>query len=992
MDTGDLLAAIGEYNNIQTQEFTENQECQIFLTNKKGINILQLNIRSIKRNFDELNLLLESLGTNNLDIIILSETWQITSENYFKIPNFQMFYNNAKFNKNDGLLIYIHNKIYCTTKHYTINNITFTRALFQINNITCGITSLYRPPSTNVLQFLDDFKAFLQNNSSQMLEIILGDINIDILSKDDISNSYLNSLASLGFISYINIPTRICSTAKTCLDHIFIKGREHKSISNIQSAVYNSTITDHYTVLLTIELQTNSSIKNNRINKDSVKKEIDLDKLKRVLELETWDDVLHNENVDEMTNSFISKLKNYISTSTNIVKKNNKFLKLKPWITIGLIKSINKRNKLKKIYLRDKDNIDLKNNYKRYRNTLNTLLTKTKHDFYSNKVKEADKNIKKIWEIVKELENNNSKHKEISIQDGTGNIIINDDLKIADMFNEHYINIGAQMANDLQPNTYNIRINKNQNAASLFLRRVDEQEIILKISELKNNSSSGKDGISTKIIKHIHLSIIKPLVHIINNIFSSGIVPRAFKESVVVPIHKCESRLEIVNYRPISLISNIAKIFEKCFKQRLSDFLNKFNMLSSNQFGFRSNKNTETAIFELINLINESLNKNEKCLAIFLDLAKAFDTVPHSILLNRAESMGIRGKVLEILKNYLKDRVQYVKINNTLSKPLIIKTGVPQGTVLGPILFLIYIDQITRIDNNASIISYADDTVLVFRSDNWEKVYKTASIGLSAVNCWLDNSLLTLNHKKTKFMTFSVSSATQNDISNIIIHKPECLENDINDCHCLKEITSVENIKYLGIVLDRYLKWKPHIEFLNSRIRKCIYLFYKLREYLNTRTLEIVYKAIIESVIKYGIIVWGGLYESSLNSLKVTQNTIIKVMYKKNKRYPTNQLYLVSKIFNIRLLYIQSAIIFIHIQNNRFQQIPQLHVTRAVSNENLTIKKFEKTLCQRFITYFGLKFYNFVPIDIRNIKKIPLFKKKIHEFLLKNANRFYSLL
>lgn len=240
-------------------------------------------------------------------------------------------------------------------------------------------------------------------------------------------------------------------------------------------------------------------------------------------------------------------------------------------------------------------------------------------------------------------------------------------------------------------------------------------------------------------------------------------------------------------------------------------------------------------------------------------------------------------------------------------------------------------------------------------------------------------------------MTFSVSSATRGDTNNITIHNPECLENGLIDCLCIKKIDIVENIKYLGIILDRHLRWKSHIEYLNSRIRKCIYLFYKLRDYLNIQTLKIVYKALVESVIRYGIIVWGGLYESSLNPLNVTQNMIIKVMLKKNKRYPTSQLYLENNIFNIRLLYVQSSIIFIHIHKDKFQQMAQSYITRAVSNENLIIKKFEKTLCQHFIIYLGPKLYNLVPINIRNIRRLPYLKKKATEYISKNSNQFNSL-
>lgn len=741
-----MLAEVGKYKEVQTYEFLDNEECKKFLLKDVGINILHLNICSINKHFDELLILLESLGTKNIDIIILSECWQQEYIDRYNIPHFQLFYNKATYNKNDGLIIYVNSDISCTTEHITINQITFSRTLFHYKKISFGITSVYRSPSTDELQFLDDFKDFLTNNSAQMLEIIIGDININIINKDHIANNYLNLLASLGFVSHINNPTRLGNTSATCLDHIFIKGIENNNINNISSAIYHTTITDHSTTLVKIEIKED---KVNLRDKQSIKTEIDFEKLNSLLETETWDNIYNTDNVDDMVDYFIKALTLHLDNSTKITKIYKKINKIKPWITIGLIKSINNRNKLKKVWHKNKSNTELELSYKRYRNLTDTLLKKAKYNYYSQKVEEAGKDTKKLWEVVRDMENKGKPGKEIKIKNDEG-ILLQGDKEIADTANNYFINIGMRMANKLKPNKLQINITPQLNNTSLFLRKVTRNEIILKIAELKNNCSPGKDGISTKVLKCIHEYIVSPLIHIINHIFITGIVPKAFKESIVIPIFKDGSRLEIANYRPISLISNIAKIFEKCLKDRIMDYLESFNLLSSNQYGFRNGKNTELAIYDLVSSINESLDRSEKCLAVFLDLAKAFDTVSHNILLNRAEKVGMRGIVLKILKSYLEDRRQYVKINDTLSDPKVINTGVPQGTVLGPILFLIYIDEIARINKNFKVVSYADDTVLLFTAHSWNQVHKLASIGLSTVNCWLNNSLLTLNEKKNQ--------------------------------------------------------------------------------------------------------------------------------------------------------------------------------------------------------------------------------------------------
>lgn len=512
---------------------------------------------------------------------------------------------------------------------------------------------------------------------------------------------------------------------------------------------------------------------------------------------------------------------------------------------------------------------------------------------------------------------------------------------------------------------------------SMVLYPVDQNEIILHIGSLKNKCSSGIDGISVSVLKKIHRFICHPLQHIINTIFSTGIVPSHFKQSLVVPIYKSGSHTNIANYRPISIISNVAKIFEKCIKSRIISFLEKYKLLSESQYGFRKGKNTEMAIYELIDFINNSLNDNKKCIAIFLDLAKAFDTVSHNLLIDRLEKIGIRGLALEIIKNYLQNRKQVVKINNTLSEPGIVEIGVPQGTVLGPILFLIYINCISALkNNNFKIISYADDTVLLFNNKDWDLVNNQSSIGLSTVQKWLDRSFLTLNHQKTKFISFSPSNTGCNLENNITLHKNNC--KTYNNCSCNNYIESVEKIKYLGVIIDQHLKWRHHVEFVTSKLQTLIPVFYNIRHVLNTKQLIVIYKALVESILRYAIIIWGGTYESTLKYLQTSQNRVIKVMSKNSKRYPTKQLYAESNLLNIKMIYALQSCIFIHTNNDK-SYVNHSYQTRTTTNSLIEQKLYKKSLCQHFVSFTGPKFYNKLPISIRstvNVKKFICLAKE----------------
>lgn len=343
----------------------------------------------------------------------------------------------------------------------------------------------------------------------------------------------------------------------------------------------------------------------------------------------------------------------------------------------------------------------------------------------------------------------------------------------------------------------------------MFLRPVTSLDIIKYIKSLKTDSAPSLDGISNKLIKIIHPHIIIPLKHIINLIFETGIVPYHFKISVITPIHKPGPTNKIQNYQPISLINNLAKIFEKALKDRLVTFLKTNNTLSSNQYGFTEGISTADAIQHLTSEITNNMDNSLKTIVVFMDLARAFDTVPHKQLLNVLEHSGIRGTALSVFEGYLTDRHQHTKINKTISSPEIIKSGVPQGTILGPILFITYINSLLNMNLGGIAISYADDMALIFEGQTWIETKQKVMLGVNQVKYWLETFKLSLNLQKTNYIAFSPTNKNRPDFDNINITEDD-------------SITSSEKTKYLGIVIDQHLKWHHHINYVVTRIRKLV--------------------------------------------------------------------------------------------------------------------------------------------------------------------------
>lgn len=461
-------------------------------------------------------------------------------------------------------------------------------------------------------------------------------------------------------------------------------------------------------------------------------------------------------------------------------------------------------------------------------------------------------------------------------------------------------------------------------------------------------------------------------------------MPSSFKNSTTTPIFKSGDKKRATNFRPITVINNFAKIFEKCLKSRIVNFCNKHNIISPSQFGFRENTSTEKAVYQVAHTVFKCFQDRRKCLTVFLDLAKAFDTVNHDILFNRLENSGIRGMSLSILKDYLTDRMQVVKINNCLSDPLPVSMGVPQGTVLGPVLFLLYINEIFHIEGlEGEIISYADDTAVLFSSLSWEDTFQKATAGIQLISNWLNKNLLSLNIAKTKFITFSSTNVDQPNNAKIPIHSSTCPL--LSNCQC-PNIEKTRSIKYLGIIVDQSMRWNEHMVYTTKRLRKLVYKFYQLRNILSKKVLLMVYDALVESIIRYCIIVWGGTFKSTLCNLEIIQKSILKVILKKHRRFSSRRLFEEADVFNVKQIYMYQCLLWLTNKNLTFRT--HSYNTRTIASRVMDIPLVRLSHNQKFVSFIAPKLYNQLPSEIKNITNTKTMKNHLKLFVRDN---FYSL-
>lgn len=854
---------------------------------KPQLNIITQNIRSISKNFSSFITTLQRINITH-DILVLTECW-LSKDN--TLPTLQGYESICTSNnpiQNDGVAVYIRNVL-----PYQSYEPQFTGAncLVSIINKMFVIISIYRSPSYNKIDtFLSSLDTLLSSVASYKNIVVVGDINLNIIpeSLDTNSELYLELLAFHGLLSTHNFPTRLTN----CLDHFFLKTK-HDAIT----LVIKSSVTDHDAVMLSIDkpyiAYHNQQV--TRMNHAGIKKD---------LSLVDFSPIYCGKNVHTSTDIFIDMISTIIRNNTSYIHRSLRNTPMKPWITPGLLRCMRHRDNLHTKTRKYPQNSTLNSIYRKYRNFCNNLLKKLKLNYERAELLKAGKDIKMTWKAIANITNYKTK-KSLSNDLITDS---NNPTEAANAVNEYFIGIGRSLA-EHSKSCYKVNNTLSTTASNSFvLLETDEVEVMSIIDSLKTSNTVGWDNISTRTIKDNKNHFVKPLTYICNLAFETGIFPDAFKKSIILPIHKSGDKKLQSNYRPISILPNLSKVLEKILNKRLIIFLEKYGLLSDRQYGFRVGKSTAQAVTELNDYVVRALYDGRKCLAIFLDLAKAFDTVSISLLLEKLEHLGIRDKQLQLLKSYLTNRMQSVKIGKHISTELPVNYGVPQGSILGPTLFLVYFNDICNLQiDNGKLIAFADDTVLLLSAKTWKDVFSVAQTNFNTITLALQNNLLSLNATKTNVVTFSLRNKNLPDrqIYAIKAHTPQCLnENKTRaNCACLS-LNSCNSTKYLGVTIDSQLSYKIHINNLTSKIRKLIAVFKNIRHAATNVLLKSIYYALGQSLLSYCVTSWGGSYKTHIIALERAQRAVLKVAHSRPYRYPTHKLYQECEILTVRQLFI----------------------------------------------------------------------------------------
>jgi hypothetical protein len=639
-----------------------------------------------------------------------------------------------------------------------------------------------------------------------------------------------------------------------------------------------------------------------------------------------------------------------------------------------------RRDRLLHKYIRTKDTLGKHaayNEYKLLRNQVLDLTRDSKKLFYQNYFSDNNNNLRKIWQGIKEVINIKSTSHDVPSCITLNDKNITEPKEISNAFNEYYSNIAQ---NILEKQKYSgdgnfIKFLSAPHERSLFLSDTGPDEVKNLINSFNTNKGTGPCSIPPKILNLICDSISNPIATIANLSFSTGTHPERLKIAKVIPVFKSGSKMLTSNYRPISLLSNLNKIFEKLMFNRVLPFLEQENIIFKNQFGFRPKHSTNHALISITERIKEALDSDKYACGVFVDFQKAFDTVNHSILLKKLDRYGIRGPALQWFKSYITNRLQYVSILGFDSEKKSIVHGVPQGSVLGPLLFLIYINDLHKAIKYSEAYLFADDTNLLHINTNLNKLQKEINIDLKSLCSWLLANKISLNKTKTVLIYFK-KPTTMIPFNRIKI-------NGLKLCPS-------NSVKYLGIYLDEHLNGSAHTEILLPKLRRANGMLSKIRHYTSREQIKSIYHAIFGSHLSYGCQIWGqSPTETYINKIQTFQNNAMRIIsFSKDVRDHVSPIYADFNLLKIKDLIYTKNILLIHdYLNNKLPDSfdgyfnlkhDETHINEAISRDIRPPKKYneyELTECD-MRPQIHSDHYRFRNVNIQGDLHVPFYKSK----------------
>ncbi|GJQ69642.1 hypothetical protein Trydic_g2978 [Trypoxylus dichotomus] len=517
---------------------------------------------------------------------------------------------------------------------------------------------------------------------------------------------------------------------------------------------------------------------------------------------------------------------------------------------------------------------------------------------------------------------------------------------------------------------------------SIYIPDITEQELRSMIATMDKKKSPGYDNIMLADVIGTLDSISPALVRLINLSLRNAVIPSLLKVAVVTPIYKNGKKDAYTNYRPISVLSCIDKIIEKYVAKVMHDYLQKYQILNESQYGYRKNRGTIDLLERVADIVNGKLNEHKHVLCLFIDFSKAFDRINHDKLLKILEDLGIRGPLLDWFRCFLANRRFCVKVGNEVSSLRELRAGVPQGSILGPLLYLLYVNDVQHCFQDCRCFLYADDTLILAVHKDIKKAEQMLLREFHRFQLWAHQKDLLINTSKTKLMhVASPHSGVDCDLK-LTVHDTDCLHmedtNHNRNCECDNIIELVHRQKYLGIYIDSRFLWDVHIGEIGKKLSYFANCFYYLSEFVPRNVLRIIYHSLVESVLSYGITIWGQASISHINRLKSAQGRILRNM----DRSVIGNIYREHNILSIKHLYIFRVVINNYFKSRDLTTVHHPHATRARERGMYVVPKTNNKYGDRLISVQLPKILNDLPETMLNLQSLAQVKANLRSWLV----------
>ena len=938
------------------------------LNEVKGFKIVHLNIRSIVKKIDQLRVLLQD---TSIEVFTLSETWlkPFLHTALFEIEGYKLFRLDRKIRgrskkRGGGLLMYVRDSLSSSCEYLdelNASNSNIEAQWLLIHRPHCKnvvIGNLYRPPGGNLEKAVTYLDNSLRTINLAKIDLFLvGDLNVDLMDKT--SNTFKKLqffIQSNGLTQYIRTATRNTAKSSSLID-VAISNSKYIS----QAGTLEHHISDHQPIFI---VHKKGRDKRDTVNFDGRSyRNFDRAKFRDELRQCSWEEYFNIRDPTLAWDFIHKRVTSVLDVMCPI--RSFRIKNYRPdWMTNELIEQLKDRDYFYKKAKLSGD-ADAWNIAKFLRNTTNSHIRNAKREFILNELRENEDNAKKFWKVIRKVipSSKSSPGQSILLKD-KGEKVEKD--QVASYINDFFINVGKVKTKPVNvPGISTGGVALKPELTGWEFEQLTETRVYNVIKDINVAKSSGIDNVSSFVLKEAFTVLLPELTYLFKLSLTNSIFPQQWKKALVIPIPKAGSLSDVKNYRPISLLPLPGKVLEKLVHCQISDYLNRNMLLSDNQHGFRKSHSTIHSVAQLVNFVNTNMDDRRPVLATFIDFRKAFDCVQHDILLSKLNSLGFSHVVVDWVASYLQDRKQKVFANNIYSEYETIQQGVPQGSVLGPLFYILYANDLSVLFNNCNFALYADDTVLYTAKEDFLESISDMQLDMDRLAGWCRDNGIMVNTDKTKVLVFG---------SKTRVNRLPPFDVKYED----KPLMKVTSYKYLGLTLDHQLNYNLHIKKLISTVSAKLKQFQRMRSFLTVKAAILVYKNMLLPIIEYGDIFLTAASLKNRKKLQTLQNKGLRCALNKGIETSSSELHREAGLLKLKYRREQHLLHLVYdwSKNKGNLKVKPVNsvVPRSQAKKLFKIKKPYTEKFKKSIAYRGPRKWNLLPLDFHESATKPAFK------------------